>query len=95
MLIIGQGTDFGDILDYHLAPGLFSRILAARAPANELLGGGLRSPSAFLVCDDLSLNFVYLTNSHTFKNVKDPWESWYAILSQLDCQTALSNRGVN
>ena len=41
--------DCGDVLDYHLAPGLFWRILAARAPTNELLGGGLRSPSAFLV----------------------------------------------
>ena len=39
----------GDVLDYHLAPGLFWRILVAHAPTNELLGGGLRSPSAFLV----------------------------------------------
>lgn len=42
--------NFGDVTDFHLDPGIFlTDSLSLQDGGNELLGGGLHSPSAFLV----------------------------------------------
>ena len=43
-----------------------------RAPANELIGGGLRSPSAFLVGDVLDDVVVWVVFSVLYHTITSP-----------------------
>ena len=76
-----RGLHFGDVLDYPSGSRYFLKDSCWGAPMNELLGGGLRSLSVFLVYTFIDTEFIFQTilKRHNWKFDLFP-SSWWMYL---------------